>query len=77
MQMGGPHAWSVSQPICGSPVLASMFPSIPYAEDTCRGRNGAQIDNKELQTRVQTQQTSELSAARDTIIERQNSRHDT
>lgn len=36
MRHGGPgRAWSVSQPVCASPVLASMLPSMPYAEDTC------------------------------------------
>ncbi len=32
------RAWSVSQPVCASPVFASTLPSMPNADATCDGR---------------------------------------
>ena len=37
------RAWSVSQPVCASPVFASTLPSMPNADATCDGRRPDQL----------------------------------
>jgi hypothetical protein len=37
------RAWSVSHPVCASPVFASTLPSMPNADATCDGRRPGQL----------------------------------